>query len=583
MIRRIFFIPVLFFAVFLSATETIKMQSDWLEYDYKDEKAEAGDRVKISIQGVEAEGNRLYLDQKNRTVVLDENVSMTDGTTTVRGAHFEMIGSTRVVIRDGLVETPPYFIKADEIVRESEKKYILKKSIITTCELAHPHYGLKAGKFFYYPGDRLVGKNVWFTLWNMPVLPIPYWWQSLRDRPWGFGIDIGYSRYQGSFVRTKFYYKWSPVLKTHILYDYFSKIGTGAGFRVEYKKDTARADIEYYRIKDSEKFNLSWWQNVNNFIIQADNEVYSSPSFNFDYFWEQDVLYPVRVTNRIGVSRNQKRYNFLAYFFQEEESVNQQPFRRIEVVNPGLDLTLLPRKFLFLNYQLRVQGRQQYLQSWNEYRFLRSEQLNFFRSFRIFRFLSFSPSITWENAYTEAGKNTDFFLSNENIHFQFSRYWGFDLSQNYRREIRGQETINTISFANTMKLSKRMTLINNMDWNILDGFGDYTEKISPLSSRLTWRGSPYIYFTHRYQTTPTSALKAARIMGSELSVQYKILSTQIYYDRALSKKDYLDLQNRLDFKIGRKWKLGLQGRYDLGYRTFSARNLNSKDLEIYRD
>jgi len=568
---------ILFFLLVFSKnllSYSIEFEGDWLKYDYGKDEITSGDRVKINWQDKEIKGDSLFFDRKSSTVFVTGNVLFKDKTIELKADSIKLDQEGKGNLVNVRIHFDKYYLKAEKILRISDKEYILKRAYISTCDLDKPHYKIEAKNIFFYPENKLVARNAVLKFGRVPLFYFPYWWQSFKERAWGIRIDIGKSRNQGSFIRSEIYYRFTKNLKTSLLVDYFSKIGIGTGVEGDYNSDKFKSNVWFYNIKNNKKLKFYLWGDYKNFITQSNIEYYSSPNFNFDYFWEAPVLYPVRIKSRFGISRNTRIYNFLLYYYKEQESSNDV-FKNIEVVRPGFDFYLLPRKFLFLNYSLKLNGYDRFYYTYNEYRKKIETSFSIYRNFNISRIFSFYPKFGYDFSYYNRDVS-EYLKWNGSIGIKFLRYFRFNFYQKYKTEINGLVQYNYIGLTDIIKFSRNSSLKNSVELNILNGFKNYKNNFSPFTSRFDLRVKGYkIYFKNRYRIYPSKNL------DSELFLKKGIFGINIFYN--YSYKNKLDIINTFNFKIGRKWRFNIRIRYDAYYNDISFKNLWYKEISFIRD
>ncbi|RLD17234.1 MAG: hypothetical protein DRI36_04415 [Caldiserica bacterium] len=566
-------LPIFLIGSILFSSE-IKFKADYLRFERKKDTLNAKGNVKVEWEGKFIEADELFVDREKNEFEVRGNVFYKEGVLKIWADRilFNRDGEGRIF--NAKVSYDKYFLKAEEIERVSKEEFILEKAYITTCDYPHPHYRLTSKRIFFYPEVKIVAYNMIFKVGKIPLFYFPYWWQSLKKRKWGFRIDIGKSRNQGYFFRSVIYYKITKNLKTSLLLDYFSEIASGGGIEVDYKSKNLKTNFWFYNIKNNRKMTFFLWQKIKRFNIQSNIEYYSSPNFNFNYFWEEKILYPVRVKSRFGISRNTSSSNFLLYYYREQESLNSS-FRDVEVVKPGFNFYLFPRKFLFLNYSLKFVGSNRYHYSYGEYEKNLSSILNIYKNFSITGFLSFYPKLSYEYNFYD-GNFRSYIFWNPNLRTRILRYYSFDLYQKYKEEIGRGEIYNKIGFSGILRFYKFMSLKNSIELDILNGFKNYRENFTPLLTRFDLRrGKLYLYLRNKYRIYPS------RNLESELFYKYGIFGMDIFYYSSYPGK--FDVINTLDFRIGKKWKFNLKIRYDILYRDLKTRNIWYKEISFIRD
>lgn len=121
---------------------------------------------------------------------------------------------------------------------------------LTSCELPLPHYELRAKSGTLIPNDRILLRNVEFRLFDTRLFVVPFLDIPLDQRS-SFTPEVGQSRDEGFFIKTR----WSvPVRegdRLTYLIDYFSKLGVGLGAEVGYQRRDMEGFARVYGISNT--------------------------------------------------------------------------------------------------------------------------------------------------------------------------------------------------------------------------------------------------------------------------------------------------------------------------------------------
>jgi hypothetical protein len=124
---------------------------------------------------------------------------------------------------------------------------ILKKGIVTGCKLDKPHYGLYASTVKFYPHDKVIVKNIFFKVKDIPIFYLPYYVQSLKDYRPSFIAIPGYTEMDGNIFKSVYNYFFSEHSHGSVYLDYFQHRGIGCGLSHVYD----RGNIGLYYINES--------------------------------------------------------------------------------------------------------------------------------------------------------------------------------------------------------------------------------------------------------------------------------------------------------------------------------------------
>jgi LPS-assembly protein len=217
--------------------EPVVVNGDKVEYLQEQKKVVGSGNVSIEYKGV-------TLTCRKVTVFIDTREALAEGNVKVKqkdGAYFtgEMIRynfetQTGSVV-NGSVGAKPFYGKASEVAKISDKQVNLKKGYITTCDLEHPHYRIESKLVRIYMGDKVIAHNIIFYVGNMPVFYLPYYIQPLRDtKKMNVTVIAGKGKDWGYYVLTATRFQLSDNLRGDLLLDYRTKMGPGVGVNTYY-------------------------------------------------------------------------------------------------------------------------------------------------------------------------------------------------------------------------------------------------------------------------------------------------------------------------------------------------------------
>lgn len=199
--------------------------ADTLRYDADAGQALFSGNVFYSDEEQELAGESLHYD-------LEEGVAVFDGMEAV--LHAEGVQG-------------PMFISSRR-VRAVEGEVNMERATLTTCECEGdvPAYRFVAKELDIYPGDRVIARGVTFYDHKVPLLYLPYLTLSLKEKTSRFDMpQIGYSERTGWYVKLTYNYVLKSGLYGALLFDYFQKLGPGAGVRHTYVDDDTGTGVLY--------------------------------------------------------------------------------------------------------------------------------------------------------------------------------------------------------------------------------------------------------------------------------------------------------------------------------------------------
>ena len=219
----------------------INLKAETFRYDEVSGVVVAEGNVEVEIEGFFIKADRMRVDVASGMATAEGNVIVEGADYVAEGELLTYNSSKEVAsLKDFYTIYSPkeikgkLFVRVGEFIDSGVDRYGLDANI-TTCDYSDPHYHLKARRFEYYPGDKIVCFSVTFYIGSIPVFWVPYLIYDLKERRTSLSISFGTNPVEGDFVKTTFDYF---VNKDHyglIYLDLMSKKGLGKGFKHAYR------------------------------------------------------------------------------------------------------------------------------------------------------------------------------------------------------------------------------------------------------------------------------------------------------------------------------------------------------------
>jgi lipopolysaccharide assembly outer membrane protein LptD (OstA) len=252
-VRLFFYSFLLFFSLKIFAQEKVIpviIDGDQVSYSQDEQKVLAKGNVIIKHEDTvircdqasyEVEANKAYL-EGNVEIIREKEII------TGRKVIYNF-GDKTAQIEKMRAQSPPFYGEAREGEKISDNEYLFKDGYITTCDLKKPHYRIKARRITIYPGERVVAKNVFVLVSNIPVFYTPYYSQSLKDQ--FVELSVGKNKEWGYHVLSRWRYHLNQENKGRVYLDLYEERGKGIG--VVHKTESENiGDVlfKYYFIQD---------------------------------------------------------------------------------------------------------------------------------------------------------------------------------------------------------------------------------------------------------------------------------------------------------------------------------------------
>jgi LPS-assembly protein len=212
--------------------EPIIVNGDKVEYFQDKKKVLGSGNISIEYKGV-------TLTCDTVTVYLDTREAIAEGNVRVRqkdGAYFTgdrinyNFDTQKGSVLNGYLNAKPFYGKAADIKKVTDKEFELQKGYVTTCDYEHPHYRVQSKQVKIYLGDKVVARNIVFYVGNLPVFYLPYYIQPLRDtKKMNMTLIAGKGKDWGYYLLSAYRYQFTDDLRGDILFDYRTKKGPAGG------------------------------------------------------------------------------------------------------------------------------------------------------------------------------------------------------------------------------------------------------------------------------------------------------------------------------------------------------------------
>lgn len=247
----------------------------------------------VNIRGTDftAKGNVAVIDLENNTVYFSGGVNVIDSSKEFIGEELIYNYKTKVGTIKGVkgnIENKKF---KDEIYlygheMSFKENYLkLEGGCITTCDLDTPHYHIAANTIEIYEDDKMILRNLYYKEGSLPLLYLPYWQVSLKEKKnyWKFP-KFGTSYKEGFYVKLAYVYTLNNYNKGEINFDYMTKLGIGQGVQHAYSKDKNSLSGRYYVIYSPEKRSFTLFDTSGSFMIDKDKFQFSgTAAYKDDY------------------------------------------------------------------------------------------------------------------------------------------------------------------------------------------------------------------------------------------------------------------------------------------------------------
>ncbi|NIO18958.1 hypothetical protein GTN42_05895, partial [bacterium] len=503
----------------------IILSADYIEYSKEENKVLARGNVKIEDRDVVVECEEAIFDLGEEKVEAEGRIVLQDKETTINGSKIVYdLKTERGVIDNASSFISPWYCSGPRIERVSDKEIIVENGYITSCELPSPHYRLKARKIRVLLGEKFYAYNVFVYLGKVPAFYFPYYWRSLRETKFSWGLKLGSSGEEGFFAKANFGYAFTQRTKGTLLIDYMAKKGFGWGSRYDYNLHNSMKGFLYgYYIKEKDTKEKKWrgeaehWQNLgSDFYFQTKLDYMSDQEFNKVYNEEDWIPKKEELRSHIALTRSRPTYSLkIAGERKDVWDYQRERFVNIQAYSPRLSFATRLLRFRKGPFYYKFGGNyaNRYIKPYDYVtrEFEQGHRLNqsdiYFDLVNKMR-LSRRASLNTEVGFRESWQDKDedwnkknvyknIYHTRANLRTRITRALDTDLIHSFQQEQGRKTTLNKLSLLARIRLLWLLRLTSSTGYSFI---GDENIRFDDIFSRVDFTPSRLInfYLEHSY-------------------------------------------------------------------------------------
>ncbi len=214
---------------------TVELNGDVLNYSVDGNTITAEGNVVVYRGDTTMSCDSVEFSQDTNTARADGNVKLIMPQGRIEGKNLVFNFDTMLGdFQDAKIYSYPYYGFAETIGKVKENEIRMLNGYITTSDYDKPEYRLTSKKIEISPGDKMVARNVIWYFGKFPVLYIPKFVQSMKDKKPRFIFTPGYDKEWGMFVLTQWRYYLSDDFKGTIHLDAREKKDIASGIDLVY-------------------------------------------------------------------------------------------------------------------------------------------------------------------------------------------------------------------------------------------------------------------------------------------------------------------------------------------------------------
>ena len=235
--------------------EPITVNGDKVEYLQEKKVVTASKNIVVTYKDVTMTCDKItvYLDTKEGIAEGNVKITQKGGHLTGEKIIYNFEQKTGHIV-DGYVNSAPFYGKAQEMDKVSEKQVNLKRGYVTTCDLEKPHYRIQSRQIRIYMDDKIIAKHILFFVGDVPVFYLPYYIQPIKERSAHITVIAGKSDKWGYFGLSSMRYHFSEIAKGRFRFDYREKKGIAEGIDNYYDtKKVGAGSAKFYYTNENDR------------------------------------------------------------------------------------------------------------------------------------------------------------------------------------------------------------------------------------------------------------------------------------------------------------------------------------------
>ncbi|MBU4312006.1 MAG: LPS assembly protein LptD [Candidatus Omnitrophica bacterium] len=236
----VFLIALLYFGVCYAEEQArpVEVNGDQVEYLPKEKKVVGKGNVSIDYGDTLLTCDKITVYTETKDADAEGNVVLKSPTGEVRGQRVKYNFTTKQgEILKPRIKSGEWYGGGDKGDLEADGSVRIKEGYITSCDREKPHYKIASKNIVIYPDNKVVAKNVFFKVGNVPVAYLPRYDYSLNADWPTINVIPGKRQKWGFFVLSSYRYELDENNKLTLNLDEREKWGFGSGLDYKYAFD----------------------------------------------------------------------------------------------------------------------------------------------------------------------------------------------------------------------------------------------------------------------------------------------------------------------------------------------------------
>ncbi|MFA4888431.1 MAG: LptA/OstA family protein [Candidatus Omnitrophota bacterium] len=327
-----------------NGSEPIEVNGDQVEYGANSKEVIATGNVVVIYKGTKISCDKLIVNSQTKVGKAFGHVRLDDSKGIIECQEMTYDFQAKSgVMADASFRAAPYFGRAKNIERPSDKQFTAFSGYMTTCSVDQPHYRIASKKVNVFPKDKVQTKDDVVYFGKIPALYLPQYNRSLKDPLMHVQVSPGTSKEWGAYILTAWRFNLTQYIDSRIYADYRANKGLAEGFGADYDFPRfGKGDFKFYYTQERDAL-----LNKTN----RNNRKFERWFIRFRYKWQIDektdlISEYYKITDSKRATKGPEYNIFKDYFYREYEK-DSLPTSYLQIHRPfqysSLDVMLQKR------------------------------------------------------------------------------------------------------------------------------------------------------------------------------------------------------------------------------------------------
>ena len=320
----------------------IVVNGDEVEYGTTNKEVTAKGNVVINYEGTKLTCDQLTVNTDTKECQAQGHVRIEDSKGVMLGTKLTYNFATKAgVIYDSRFKANLFYGTAAKVSKAGDREFIADDCLMTTCNFDRPHYSIHTKTAKITPGDKLQTTGVSVKVGETPLMFLPNYNHSLKDRWMRLSIMPGYNKKWGAYALYADRWVLNDYLRGRLLVDYRQKLGPAGGFDANYDTVYAgKGDLKFYYAKEHDtRLPATDKNDFDRYLVRLRHKWEIDPQTNLT-----SEIYRISDPKRLALGGD---YNVLRDYFPREFEKDSLP----------LSYASLHRAFGYSSFDMTVQPR----------------------------------------------------------------------------------------------------------------------------------------------------------------------------------------------------------------------------------